>query len=222
MRTQMRRQINADWFREVGRVNSIVARTSATHPLRIDCVQPNEGWGLIGLSLCPGKKQHNAKTGPWHRDLAIDLACIERWGARTIISLIEDHEFRELQVDTLPEMVRERGMNWRHLPIRDRYPPGPGFCSLWTQARDEILSTLKAGQHIFIHGNGGLGRTGCVAAYLLIESGVSAEDAVAKVRGARRNAIVTTLQEWSVLTYRPLSSGQDIVLDRRFAGALAP
>ncbi|MEN9426481.1 MAG: hypothetical protein RLZZ220_830, partial [Pseudomonadota bacterium] len=32
-------------------------RTSESHPLRIDTVQARPGWGLIGMSLCPGKQQ---------------------------------------------------------------------------------------------------------------------------------------------------------------------
>ena len=185
-------------------MNTIFTRNSDTHPLNIDCVQPAGGWGLIGLSFCPGKKEFNARTGHWHRDLANDLTRIREWGAVMVISLIEEHEFGELQVKELPEMVEQLGMKWRHLPIRHRYPPAKRFETLWADARAEILSILNSGQRVLIHGNCGLGRTGTVAALLLVESGIASEEAVSSVRGARPNAIETALQEWHIMCHKPI------------------
>ena len=185
-------------------MNTILARNSDTHPLDIDCVQPAEGRGLIGLSMCPGKKELDVQTGHWHRDLTKDLTRIREWGATMVISLIEEHEFGKLQVEALPEMVERLGMKWRHLPIRHRYPPAGRFETLWADTSSEILTILRSGQRVLVHGNGGLGRTGTVAALLLVESGVAPEDAVASVRAARPNAIETAVQEWRVMVHKPL------------------
>jgi len=77
-------------------------RTSQTHPIRIDTVATKPGWGLIGMSFCPGKKQLNGLTGSWSRDLYLDLARIHDWGASIVVSLIEAHEFTFLNVEALP------------------------------------------------------------------------------------------------------------------------
>ena len=51
------------------------ARTSATHPLRVDFVDAEELKlpGRLGLTFAPGKKQRHAQTGSWDRDLETDL-----------------------------------------------------------------------------------------------------------------------------------------------------
>ena len=47
------------------------ARTSATHPLRVDFVDAEalNLPGRLGLTFAPGKKQRYAQTGSWDRDL---------------------------------------------------------------------------------------------------------------------------------------------------------
>ncbi len=62
------------------------ARTSLSHPLRIDAVAaPGGGW--IGMTFYPGKVQPDGFTGPWHRDLALDA--IRDWGAAAVVTLVE-------------------------------------------------------------------------------------------------------------------------------------
>ena len=184
-------------------------RTSQTHPIRIDPVQPAGGWAPIGMSLCPGKRQRDALTGQWERDLASDLDRIRRWGAEVVVSLIEAHEFGLLDVAALPEEVERRGMRWLHLPIADRHPPGQLFHRLWPTAGPELVNDLRAGRRVFLHCMGGLGRTGTVAACLLIESGMGAEAAIAAVRLSRCGTIETALQEEYVRRYvRGFHSGR--------------
>ena len=187
-------------------MDNFILRTSASHPLRIDAVEPAPGWGLIGMSLCPGKTQDDARSGRWARDLDQDLARIREWGAALVISLIEEHEFAALQVESLPARAKALGMGWRHLPIRDRLPPGSRFDAAWPTAGAEILGLLHAGRRVFLHCMGGLGRTGTVAACLLVETGAAPAEAISRVRTARPHAIETALQEWYILNYRPLLS----------------
>ncbi|MBT9498265.1 MAG: cyclin-dependent kinase inhibitor 3 family protein [Zoogloea sp.] len=180
-----------------------VIRTSQTHTMRIDCVQPAGNWGLIGMSFCPGKSQVDGLSGHWERSLAEDIAKVKAWGASIVVSLIESHEFSELQVNALPTDVEQLGMAWRHLPIRDRYPPGYRFDALWDEVGAELVAALQRGGQIFIHCKGGLGRTGTIAACLLIESGIPPAEAIKQVRTARRMTIETSLQEWYVHSYTP-------------------
>jgi ADP-ribosyl-[dinitrogen reductase] hydrolase len=176
-------------------------RTSDTHPIRIDVVQPLGGWGYIGMSFCPGKVQDNARTGSWCRNLEKDVARIREWGASTVVSLIELPEFAELNVATLPCEVEKQGMSWMHLPIRDMHPPCGKFMSQWDKYGEELVTQLAAGKNIFIHCKGGLGRTGTIAACLLIESGMKHMTAIDSIRKARQNTIETVAQELFVLTY---------------------
>lgn len=176
-------------------------RTSRTHPIRIDAVVAKPGWGLIGMSFCPGKKQRNGLSGSWSRDLYLDLTRISDWGASIIVSLIEPHEFTLLDVEALPDMVADLGMQWRHRPIPDRHPPQQQFMLTWPSLKGELIDELSSGKNIFIHCMGGLGRTGVVAAMLLIEAGYSAKQAISAVRTSRPHTIETTSQEDFVESY---------------------
>ena len=58
-------------------------------------------------------------TGAWARDLDLDLDLIQRWGATAVVSLITDQEIDYLGVRNLSGAVRDRYMEWWHLPIED-------------------------------------------------------------------------------------------------------
>ena len=86
-------------------------------------------------------------------------------------------------------------MEWLHLPIPDVSTPGPEFEAEWLEISGHLRSRLDAGANILIHCRGGLGRSGMIAARLLAESGVDAEEAIARVRAVRPRAIETWEQE---------------------------
>ncbi|MES1954179.1 cyclin-dependent kinase inhibitor 3 family protein [Salinisphaera hydrothermalis] len=175
-------------------------RTSITDPLRIDAVTVPGTSARIGMTICPGKKYPWGRHGAWHRDLEVDLAVIEHWGAHTLISLIEDREFETLQVAGLGEAARARGLDWRHWPIRNRDIPDERFEADWAADIDTIAARLRAGEPIVLHCMGGLGRSGTVAARLLMYFGMPASEAVQRVRAARPGAIETGPQLEYVLS----------------------
>ena len=169
-------------------------KTSITHPLRIDEVAADGCGGVIGLTFCPGKVQSDAMSGPWARDLQKDIQVIRNWGATALVNLLEVHEIRQLQVSGLGTMAAE-SMKYFHLPIRDGDVPGPEFEQAWASAGAQLRQRLRGGEKILIHCKGGLGRTGLVAARLLVELGLDPEDAVRRVRRARPGSIETMAQE---------------------------
>ncbi len=172
-----------------------MSRTSQTDPLRIGEVSVPKAGGAIGLTLCPGKKDPAAATGAWDRDLGTDLDAVADWGATAVVSLVEDHELSYLRVEALPLEVRRRGMVWLHLPIRDAGVPDRDFERLWFSAGADLRARLLAGERILVHCRGGLGRTGTIAARLLVEMGLAPEEAIRSVRWARPGAIENDLQE---------------------------
>ena len=171
------------------------ARTSKTHPLQIQSVVPPGATGRIGMTLCPGKKQADALTGAWDRDLDLDLQAIRGWGGRVLVSLIEDHEFADLGVEALAGRVRDHDIDWMHLPIRDGSTPTTGFELRWKTTGRALRRRLTDGDSIVLHCKGGLGRTGMIAARLQVEFGVEPGEAIRQVRRARPGAIETAAQE---------------------------
>jgi len=169
-------------------------RTSETDPLLIDELAYPEGPGRIGLTFCPGKRQSAGRSGHWSRDLGRDLDMIRDWSASTVVTLIEDHEFSLLQVERLPDEVRARGMTWLHFPIIDCSAPDKRFLEAWREEGPRLHQRLAGGENVLIHCMGGLGRTGTVAAQLLIEANIDAREAIRQVRTARPFAIETGSQ----------------------------
>lgn len=178
------------------------ARTSLTHPLIINTIPVSAG--ELGLTFCPGKKQPHAMTGSWDRDIALDIATIKSWGADAIISLLEDFEYEELQVPELPAVYQREFKNWYNLPIQDKNAPNPGWLENWLSIRELIHAQLNSGEKIMIHCKGGFGRTGTVAAMILMDFGYSATDAITECRKARELSVETLVQEQFLTDYSQL------------------
>jgi ADP-ribosyl-[dinitrogen reductase] hydrolase len=171
---------------------------STISPLQIYAVDVPGSGGQIGMAVCPGKDEYaglGIPPGPWKRDLKIDLQVIHDWGAQALVSLIEDYEFELLGVPELPEMTRSLGIRWFHLPIVDLDIPDVRFEEEWETAGKELRRILADGARVVLHCRGGLGRTGTIAARLLVEFGMDPRAAIAKVRQARPGAIQTREQE---------------------------
>ncbi|MBP0447443.1 cyclin-dependent kinase inhibitor 3 family protein [Roseomonas sp. SSH11] len=188
--------------------------TSETHPLRIEPVAA-PGGGLIGMTFCPGKVQPGGLGGNWRRDLALDLDAVRDWGAVAVVTLMEEHELARYRVAAMGEEVRARGMAWLHLPIADADVPDEAFEALWLEAGPRLLAWLGEGRRILLHCRGGLGRTGLVAARLLIELGTKPDAAVRAVRAARAGTIETRAQEAYVLGLPATALGGTRLQQRR-------
>lgn len=158
----------------------------------IDNVATGNG-GRIGLTACPGAVAwpHARSAGA----LDVDLAAIAAWGAAALVTLVEGFELTLLGVDNLGERARAQGLAWWHLPVTDGATPSAGFERAWREAGPALHAHLTAGERVVVHCNAGLGRAGTVAARLLIERGMAAEEAIAAVRRARPGAIQTHEQE---------------------------
>lgn len=173
-------------------MNKVNIRTSETHPLIINAISISNG--ELGLTFCPGKKQKAAMTGIWHRDVALDIDVVASWGASIVISLLEEFEYQELGVPELPQVFADR-FEWMDLPIPDRHAPTPSWVDRWELHRRQIAQALSEGKRILIHCKGGFGRTGTVAALILIDHGYSCDEAVRLCRETRELSVETVAQE---------------------------
>jgi ADP-ribosyl-[dinitrogen reductase] hydrolase len=180
-------------------------RTSLSSPLEIAAVSAPDLPGLVGLTLCPGKKD---RAGAWDRDLAADLGRIRQWGAAVVVTLVEERELGWLGVADIGAAVGRHGMGWRHLPIRDGDVPRGDFEASWTTVGAELRALVREGGRVLINCRGGLGRAGMISARLLVELGMDPNAAIVVVRRARPGAIETAAQEDHVRRCRPIAEGQ--------------
>lgn len=170
-------------------------RTSVSHPIRVDYLAHEVApfRGRIGMTFAPGKYQPGAATGHWERDLSLDARDLaEKYGTRLLVSLVEEHELRELKIEELVAGFEARGVRVLRLPFPDQGVPS---LDLAKTAVTAALETASRGENVVIHCKGGLGRTGLIAACALAALGVDPESAMAAVRKARKDAIENGRQE---------------------------
>lgn len=149
-----------------------------SHPYDILAV-PGRPGRLI-FTPCPGTREVGL-------DAALDS--LQSVGAVALISLMPLGELADNGVAELPARCAARGLAWFHLPVADEQVPLDDFAAAWTPARARLAELLGAGASIAIHCKGGSGRTGLIAARLLIDGGVPRADAVALVQALRPKAI---------------------------------
>lgn len=174
-------------------------RTSESHPLRINSLRIPSLPGELGLTFCPGKKGDAIYGGRWERDLRKDLEVVRKWGPAAVVSLLEEHEFDLLGVPEFPAVMGTQEFQWLLLRIPDSDIPREDFEQAWPSVKVRLLEILKGGGKVLIHCRGGLGRTGVVAALILVEAGIDPALAVELVREARPGAIETWEQYQYVL-----------------------
>jgi protein-tyrosine phosphatase len=96
-----------------------------------------------------------------------------------------------LDVSELPRKTVNIGIRWLHLPIADGCIPDNRFEKAWDTAGMELRQVLTDGGRIVLHCRRGLGRSGNIAARLLVEFGMTPCAAFAAVRRACPGAIQT-------------------------------
>jgi len=184
-------------------------RTSQSHPLQIAEIPVGDNGGAVGITFAPGKRQAEAMTGSWSRDLNTDLMAVCSWGANHLVSLIEPWEFVELQISELPSQAALFGLQWYGLPIVDGAVPDADFLLAWATLGPSLSKSLADGQRVVVHCKGGLGRAGTVACMLLLDSGAvtSGKVVIREVRRVRPGALETREQEHFVLSWalRPVA-----------------
>lgn len=143
------------------------------------------------------------KGGPWPGRLAIaplprtadDFAAVRVWGADLVLSLVRDEEAVRAGASDLSAQFEREGITSIRAPIIDYGSPDEDFEIDWPAHRARAMAVLKKGGKVLVHCRGGQGRSGTIAAALLIAGGLAPADAIGEVRLSRPAAIETAGQE---------------------------
>ena len=155
-------------------------RKEMTHPY--DVLELNSGAKFI-FTPCPGTK---------NSDLVASIKTLKSAGATAIISLLPDSEIDALSVPNLGQEISDQGMTWYQLPVVDDCAPEQLFFDAFNHVKDDLLNRYKAGETLAIHCRGGSGRTGLMAAILLLESGESWGNIKPQIQALRPKALTLT------------------------------
>jgi len=167
-------------------------------PNPIDSVAVPHYPGFMGLVACPGTRIGQPEIAT-KKVLPIDLEEVVDWGANGFICLLEQHELEQHRVQNLCAEVESRGIWFKQLPIPDMGIPDQQFEDAWAVEGERIRHALRIGERVIFHCWAGLGRTGMMAARILVEMGMDHKEAIREVRSTNRRRIQTKGQSNYIL-----------------------
>ncbi len=127
------------------------------------------------------------RGGDWLED---EVRSWRRTGLDLVVSLLEREETAQLELLPEGDLAKSEGIGFISFPIPDRGVPAstPAALSLLK----EIAHALEEGKSVAIHCRQGIGRSGSIAAGVLVTSGVAVEQAIEVVSTARGQTIPET------------------------------
>jgi protein-tyrosine phosphatase len=141
---------------------------------------PGPGRGRLAVDTRP-------RGGEWIED---GVSGWRRAGLDVVVSLIEKDEAAQLELREEGDAAASKSVHFISFPIPDRGVPAstPDALSLLSN----ISAALEEGKNVAVHCRQGIGRSGLIAAALLVTSGMRVEEAIDVVSAARGQTIPET------------------------------
>lgn len=130
------------------------------------------------------------RGGDW---LETEIRAWKAVGIDAIVSLLGSAEEWELGLQEEAEASRATGIRFISFPIPDRQTPASAEKLLGLN--EHLLSLLENGKSVAIHCRQGVGRSALLAATLLVEAGVSPDEAFRRIEEARGCAVPDTPEQ---------------------------
>jgi protein-tyrosine phosphatase len=140
----------------------------------------NAEGGKLLMTPCPGVKETGVEES---------LKQLQQSGAQAVLTLMSNSELDKNGVADLGDRCQAAGLKWYHCPVPDDRAPESEFVDAWANASGEVHSLLNQGAGIAIHCKGGSGRTGLIAAQILLERGWPLDKVRTEVNALRPKAL---------------------------------
>lgn len=143
--------------------------------------------------------------GPWSGKLAVgprprggdwlvdDISNWKQASIHTVLSLLTLEEELDLDLRDEAGTVRKQGMEFTSFPIPDRQVPKSE--AKLSEALEKVSRDLSSGKNVLVHCRQGIGRSGLVAASLLVKNGMSPGAAIESVSAARGMPVPETAEQ---------------------------
>ncbi len=116
---------------------------------------------------------------------------------RTLCVLLESAELPDDGLNFLTKRCAMHGISVLHVPIVDYHAPDVLFEEKWAHLSHRILAQISEGGTLGLTCHYGAGRSGMMATYLLMQSGVPLANAVSMVRDHFPDSIENDIQmQW--------------------------
>lgn len=130
------------------------------------------------------------RGGDWIED---EMVSWRRHGIDVVLSLLTPEEEQELDLEDESRAAQAQGIQFISLPIPDRQVPaseaevGPVL--------EKVDAALTSGKNVVVHCRQGIGRTGLMAACLLVSRGMEPDRAVTSLSAARGVPVPETSEQ---------------------------
>ncbi len=146
--------------------------------------------------------------GEWIKD---EFAGIAAFGINRVVSLLETDEAAEIGLADERTLCEENGMEFLSYSITDRGLPSS--LADFSQFTLKLYETIGRGQATVIHCRAGIGRSGIVAAGVLLRCGFEPGDAFHHITKARGMAVPDTEEQrqWIIANHLEICGTEKVV-----------
>jgi protein-tyrosine phosphatase len=138
------------------------------------------------------------RGGDWLED---EVKAWQQAGLDVVVSLLEKDEAVQFELDHEGDVAESKGVRFISFPIPDSGVPAS------TQEALSLLSTIAAaleeGKNVAVHCRQGIGRSGLVAAGVLLTSGMGVDKALEVVSAARGETVPETYVQLQWIKHLP-------------------
>ncbi len=128
--------------------------------------------------------------------LGDDLSLLRQRGVDVVVSALTASETEELGLSVEAQECAQNDLLFVSFPIEDRsFPTNPAEFMLLV---DQVVRHLRNGKSVMIHCRAGIGRSSLIAACVLVEFGLSLDDAFRAIEQTRGCPVPDTPEqrEW--------------------------
>lgn len=133
------------------------------------------------------------RGGDW---LEIETQAWADAGLGVVVSMLEDSEIAEFELEREAERAAERGIEFILYPVADRGVPVLG--DRFIRLNDHLQTLLRSGKNVGIHCRQSIGRAPLLAAALMVADGMEPAEAFSELSISRGRSVPETPEqvEW--------------------------